>query len=205
MRRGKIELRSERHDAAGIDLFVAAVIVPLDVIHVHGLGHARHLVEITEIVREVRIVGDPAQVAFEMADIDGVETHQRGEEPPVRFGRDVADQIAGRRQPPLDLVEGRKQRAERLLVGGLGGGEAGTIDAVVDVGIHERIDAVDLLAQRRRIVIGLHVGQGVEGRVEHPDDFRRFVVDDGAALLVPQHRHRDASGIVRIRRDIDLR
>ncbi len=51
MRRGKIELRSERHDAAGIDLFVAAVIVLLDVIHVHGLGHARHLVEIAQIVR----------------------------------------------------------------------------------------------------------------------------------------------------------
>ncbi len=37
---------------------VAAVIVPLDMIDAHGLGDARHLVEIAQIVRQVRIVDD---------------------------------------------------------------------------------------------------------------------------------------------------
>ncbi len=31
-----------------------------------------------------------------------------------------------------------------------------------------------------------------------------FVVDDGATFLVPQHRHRDAPGIMRIGEQIDL-
>ena len=44
MLRLEIQRRPERHDPARIDVAHADVIVPLDVIHVHRLGDARHLV-----------------------------------------------------------------------------------------------------------------------------------------------------------------
>src|SRR5262249_1547765 len=86
----------------------------------------------------------------------------------------------------------------------LRGGEAGSIDSVVDVLVNERIDAIDLLAQRRRIIVRPHVGEAAEGAVEHADDLGRLVVDDGAALPIPQRRHADAAAVARIGAQIDL-
>jgi hypothetical protein len=47
------------------------------------------------------------------------------------------------------------------------------------------VDPIDLRAQLGRIIIRAHVGERVERGIEHPDDFRGFVVDDGALFLVP--------------------
>src|SRR5271168_3814233 len=40
--------------------------------------------------------------------------------------------------------------------------------------------------------------------IEHADDLGRFIVDDRARLLVPQHRNRDAAAVVGARLDIEL-
>ena len=61
----------------------------------------------------------PPQIALEVAVIDGVEAHQRGEQPPVGLGDALADQIALPREPLLQRVQRREQLAERFLVGGL--------------------------------------------------------------------------------------
>ena len=114
VRRGEIELGAERHDAGRVHLALAAVIVPLDVIDVHGLGDARHLIEIAQIVRQVRIVDDAPQVALEVAVIDRVEADQRREQPPVGLGQARAGEIALPRQPPLQLVERRRTRRGTL-------------------------------------------------------------------------------------------
>lgn len=45
----EIQLGAERHDARGIDLVVREIVVPLDVIEIHGLGDPRLLVQITQI------------------------------------------------------------------------------------------------------------------------------------------------------------
>ena len=127
---------------------LAAVIVPFDLIHIHRPGDAVLLVEIAQVIGEIGIVDDAAQVAFEVAVIDRVEANQRGEQPPVCLRDVFADEVALAREPPLDLVERAEYRAERLLVGFLRGGEAGPIDAVVHVLVNERVDAVDLFAQR---------------------------------------------------------
>src|SRR5271166_5470724 len=87
----EIEGRTERHDAGRIDLPVAGIIMPLDVGHVHGLGDAGHLIELAQVVRQIWIVDDPPQVALEVADIDGIETDQRGEQAPVPLGQAIAD------------------------------------------------------------------------------------------------------------------
>ena len=94
MRRRIIDLRPDRHDARRVDRRVAAVIVRLDVVQVDRLGHARHLVEVAQVVRQVRIVGDPPQIALEMPDIDRIETDERREQPPVGLGDAVPDKVA---------------------------------------------------------------------------------------------------------------
>src|SRR5262249_57134102 len=68
----------------------------------------------------------------------------------------------------------------------------------------EAIAAAERLAQGRRIIARPHIGEAAEGAVEHADDLGRFVVDDGAALLVPQRRHADAAGVARIGAQVDL-
>src|SRR5260370_1664751 len=119
------------------------------------------------------IVDDPPQVALEVAVIDRVEANERGEQPPVRLRDVLADEVALAREPPLELVERTEHRAERLFVGFLRDGETCPIDAVVDVLVNERVDAVDLFAQRRRGIVGERLGEDAENYLEHPDYRRR--------------------------------
>lgn len=72
---------------------MAAVIVRLDVVQAHRACDPWDLIEVAQIVRQVRIIGDAAQVALEMADIDRVEADQRGEQPPIGLGDAVTDEI----------------------------------------------------------------------------------------------------------------
>ncbi len=51
--------------------------MPLDVIEVHRLSDARLLVQIDQVALQIWIIDDAPQVAFEMAVINRVETHQR--------------------------------------------------------------------------------------------------------------------------------
>ena len=87
-------LRPERHDAGRIDPPVAGVIVVLDVEEVDGLGHARPVIEFAQIALQGGIVADLPQVALEVAEIDGVETDQGGEEPPIGLGQSCAAEEA---------------------------------------------------------------------------------------------------------------
>ena len=43
----------------------------------------------------------------------------------------------------------------------------------------------------------------VERGIEHADDFRGFVVDDGVPLLVPEHGHAYPAAVMRIGQEID--
>ena len=65
-----------------------------DVVHVDRACHAGHLVQFPQVAWQVRIVGNAADIAFEMANVDGVEAKQGGEESPIRFGDDFANQVA---------------------------------------------------------------------------------------------------------------
>src|SRR5690606_10572530 len=94
VRRGIVDFRPDGHNARWIDGLVAGIVVRLDVLEIDRLGHSGNLVEVADIVRKARIVRNPAQIAFEMADIDRVKAHQCREQPPVCFGYAVANQIA---------------------------------------------------------------------------------------------------------------
>src|SRR6266571_6148432 len=108
VRTSEIKLRTERHDAARIDVVVRKVIVTFDVVKVHRLGNARQLVEIEQKTLEVRVINDTAEIAFEVDIIDRVEPDQRTEEPPICLHRFRAEQVTARGQAMFQLIERRK-------------------------------------------------------------------------------------------------
>ena len=55
----------------------------LDVLEAHGLGDSRHPIEGPGIGPKVLVVDETAEVAFEVPDVDGVESHERREEADV--------------------------------------------------------------------------------------------------------------------------
>ncbi len=67
MHAGEIKLRTQRYDARWVDFLVGHVVVPFDVIHVHGRGDTRLLIQIAKVTLKVGIIDDPAEVALEMA------------------------------------------------------------------------------------------------------------------------------------------
>ena len=75
-----------------------------------------------------------------------------------------------------------------LLVGPLLGCEPAAVHPVVDGWVHPLVDLIDgrLQVGGGEVHVGM-LGNGVELLVEHADDVRRLVVDDGLSLLVPEH------------------
>ena len=72
-------------DPGRIDVVMGDVVVPLDVVKVHGVGDAVGLIEVFEVAEEVRIVDDSPNVALEMTMVDVVEAHEGDEQAPVGF------------------------------------------------------------------------------------------------------------------------
>src|SRR5260370_35493519 len=105
MRCAEIDRRPLRYDPGRIDRWVTRVIVPLDLREVDGLRDARDLIQLAQIVPQIRIVDDAPQIAFEMTVIDRVEAHQRGEQAPVSLGDTSAGDVARMRETLLSFVE----------------------------------------------------------------------------------------------------
>ena len=94
VRRGEVELRSDRNDTGRVHLTLAAVVMPLDLLDADRLGDARNLIEIAHIVRQIREFVDVPPVAFEVRVIDGIEAYQSTKQPPVGLRNRIANQIA---------------------------------------------------------------------------------------------------------------
>jgi len=90
VRGSEVLYRPERYDPGGIDVVVRDVIMSFDVVEVDCVGDAVDLVEISQVTEQVGIVGNASKVALEMAVVDGVEPHQRGEQSDVGFGELIA-------------------------------------------------------------------------------------------------------------------
>src|SRR5262245_12316201 len=203
VRRGQVDRGSFRNDAGRVDARDRPIIDHV-VARRHRLGDAGQRIELAHVVREVGVVGDALPVAAEQREISDVEAHQRRKQAPVGLGDAAAGAVGLAREPGLELVEGGEQRVVGGLVGGLRLGEAAAVDAVVDIGIDEVVEAIDLGPQRRGVEVGAVSRDAVELAVEHADDFGGLVVDDPPRLLVPQRRDRDLAGVTRIGGGIGL-
>ena len=151
------------------------------------------------------VVPDHLQVALEQRMIGDVEAGQGGVEPDVGLGDVVAEQVRGlaRGEVGLEAVEAGEEGVHVGVVGGLGGGEAALVDAVVDGVVDPGVHGVDVGAVRFGEEGSCGFAQprgdeGVEGGVEHADDLGGLVVDDGFALAVPEGRDGVAARVVRV-------
>ena len=98
---------------------------------------------------------DVPDVAFEMLHVDGIEADDGRVEADVGFG-DVGAEVVRSwvgcamllfGEMSFCAVEGGEEWVYGFLVGGLGGGEAGFVDAVVDVVVGPFVRGFDLLLQ----------------------------------------------------------
>ena len=85
MRLRKVLVGADWDDTSRIDVVVRYVVMPLDMVDIHGISDAVGLVEVFEIPEEIRVIDDPADIALKMAIVDRIEPNQCDKKPPVGF------------------------------------------------------------------------------------------------------------------------
>lgn len=142
-----------------------------------------------------------ANITLKVLDIDGVKADDRSKEPNIHLGDVVAEVVGGfgTSKIRLDLIEGGEECSDGLLVGLLGGCEAGFVDAVVDVVVGPFVCGVNLGAEGLREEVDLFVlvcEEVVEFVVEHANYFGTFVADNSVCLFVVENGNREAALVV---------
>ena len=92
----------------------------------------------------MRIIGDALPVATKQRKIGHVKAHQRGKEAPVGLGDPAAEQIPLTAKTAFEVVKRCEQRVIGGLVGGLRLRERAAIDAIIDIGVDDLVEAIDL-------------------------------------------------------------
>lgn len=170
---------------------MALRIVLLDVLKLCGFPERRNIpIQPPQPLMNGRVPrSDIADITLKVLDIDRVKADDRSKEPNIRLGDVVAEVVGGfgARKIRLDLIEGREERSDGLLVGLLGSCEAGLVDAVVDVVVSPFVCGVDLGPEGLREevdVLVLVCEEVVEFVVEHANDFGAFVADNAVCLFI---------------------
>ena len=91
-----------------------------------------------------------------------------------------------------------------LLIHLLLGGEPGFVNAIIDMVVYVIIYFVDDAAQIFWVEIQVIACQLIEGSVEDTQQISGFVIDNRAALFIPQYRHRDPPSVGRVGHGIEL-
>ena len=164
---------------------MAGVVVRLYVVEVDCRGYSRHAIEFAQVGADGGKRGQELAVGLEVAKVHGVKTNQRGKQAPVRFRELLTRQVALFRQDALNPIQCVEQLVKRFLVGGLACGKARAVYTVVDVRVYTLIQPVDVPVQRLGVVVVVVAGQVIKGAVEHADNFRGLIADNGFCVLVP--------------------
>nr|POF22338.1 hypothetical protein CFP56_36423 [Quercus suber] len=195
---GEVGPGPARGDGEGVDVGVALGVVLLDVAEVGGGaegGIGAGPVEIHEPVLQDGVgVAQHAEVALEVLHVDDVEADERGVGAHVELRQRRAEQVgpAVRVRELLERVERGEDDGHVGRVGRLVAREAGLVDLRVQVGLQPGADAVDVGGEGGGVEgeVGERGGEeSVEGGLQVTKEFQGFVVDDGAHLRVPEHRH----------------
>lgn len=177
---GQVRSISGGDNTSRVNLQMRLIIMFLDMLHVHRLRHLGHLINPPSPLQDVGVILlNSLDVTLEMSMVNWVESHNGRPETEIGFGQSVSNKVVGLGKDVLDTIEGFEERIDVVLVGGLGGCEAGLVDAVVDGVIDPFVDGVDLSLEVGRVVVdtGLGGDQFVECSVQHSDDLTALVVD----------------------------
>src|SRR5581483_6798940 len=123
---GQIEMahvRADGHDAGRVHIALA-VVTRLGFSQIESVANPRPLVELAQIVAEIRITLPAAQVALEVAAINRIEAQQGRKRAPVGFGDAPARQIEPLAQPLFHAIETQKNFLHRFVVSFLAAREA---------------------------------------------------------------------------------
>ena len=141
---------------------------------------------------------DVPDVTLEVLDIHRIEADNRREQSDIGF-RDVLPVVVWitaflclGNEMGFGAVEGGEKWVDGLFIGGLRGGEAGFVDAVVDVIVGPFVGGFNVLLEGggEEVDGGVFFGEEiVELGVEHADDFRGLRVEkDGWSARLNQRR-----------------
>lgn len=72
-------------DTGRVNIIVRDVVMPLDMVEIHGLGDTVGLVEVSEIPEEIRVIDDSSDIALKVSVVYRIETNQCDKKPPVGF------------------------------------------------------------------------------------------------------------------------
>lgn len=152
---------------------------------------------------------DIPNVALEMLHVHGIEADDGGVEADVCLG-DVLAVVVGSGvsgEVGFGAIEGGEERCDGVFVGGLGGGEAGFVDAVVDVVVGPLVRGFDvvppILGEQVDFLV-LFWKKVVEFGVEHADYLAGLVADYPVLLEVVQGRDCEAPRVVRVDVKVDV-
>ena len=90
----EIDRRVNRDDLMRVHRGLTEMVVPNNVIEMHGLGDISVLIELPRIGPKVRVIGQTLMVALEMGVIHEVKAREGREQPPVGLGHLVAREVA---------------------------------------------------------------------------------------------------------------
>ena len=163
---------------------------------------------------QVGVAGaDVADVALEVLDVDDVEADDGRVEADVGFGDVFAEVVRAfalfglRFQVGFGTVKRGEELMDGFFVCFLCGGEAGFIDAVVDIVVGPVVRGfnfgLQILGEKNKIAVLLGK-QGIKLRVEHANDLRRFVRDNGVRLLVPEGGDGEAPIVRRVDGEVQV-
>lgn len=123
-----------------------------------------------------------------MEEIERIEKKKSGEKKKVGLGKDGKGKIEMMRKILLKRVEGREKLMERLIIGLMSGGEERKIKKIVDIGIDEVIESIDMVEKGRRVEIESGIEELIERVVKNEDDLGGLVGKDGLEMIVKEKR-----------------
>lgn len=159
-------------------------IMLLDMLKLCRLPKRRHIpIQIPQPLVDRRI-STPyiSHITLKMLHVYRVEPYDRGVQADVGFG-DMFSEVVGIGifgEMFFDAVEGTEEWVHGIFVGGLRGGEAGFVDAVVDVVVGPVVGCFNFRLEVLREKVDLFVLLGnnvVEFGVKHADDLAGLDVD----------------------------
>src|SRR5690554_2405950 len=196
--------RPNRYDTAGVER-LDRVVARLDMVDIDSVGNTFQHQDAVHIGMQGRHLTQGVAVALEQPVVSRIEAHQGHEQAQIALGQRLTEEITSPIvKSRFECVELGENLGVGFLVGLLAGSEAGLVNAVVEIAIDVLAQRIDLGGKRLGVEIRPLIDKLRESAIEHAHNIGRFIVDDGAALLVPQYRHRGAAGDLRIGAAIEL-
>src|SRR5262249_28226146 len=154
--------------------------------------------------KEIRIIGDLPNIAFEMTVIDRVEANKGHKKSKICFKQRIAEKVSLPFEPDLQTVKRVEQGKDSLLVGLLRGGKSRPINAVIDRLVNQDIELVDFRSVTSGVKVESAVSEGVKFGIEYPHQIVVRIIHNYPLLFVPQDRHRKSALISRICCEVGL-